>query len=254
MVGERMMRCILDIGEEMLRSGAEVRRVEDSMERMFAACGVVRSDVLAIASGIHATVLTAEGLTLTQTRRVRTCVTDYGKVDALNGLSRYICSTHPDEADIRARLAAIAAGRRESPLWALLGGVLGSGAFAVFFGGSALDGLAAALLSLPYSLFGRYLRKGELNPVIYNFLWSLLFGLASQGLARTGLGISADMVAIGCIMLMTPGVLVTGSLRDMLLGDTITGALRLSEALLMTAAIAAGFAAAILIFAGGGAL
>ena len=36
------MHCVVDIGEEMLRSGAEVRRVEDSMERMFAAYGARR--------------------------------------------------------------------------------------------------------------------------------------------------------------------------------------------------------------------
>ena len=81
-------------------------------------------------------------------------------------------------------------------------------------------------------------------------IWSLIMGLLAQGAVALGFGAQADMIMIGCIMLLIPGALVTASLRDMLLGDTITGALRLSEALLMAVSIAAGFAVAILICSG----
>lgn len=247
---DEIMHCVVDIGEEMLRSGAEVRRVEDSMERMFAAYGARRSDVLAIASGIHVTVVSADGRTLTQTRRVRTVSNNYGKVDALNALSRAVCEGKPEAGEIRARLSAITDAKRESPVWRFLGGILGAAAFAVFFGGTVADGLIAALISLPYTASELWLRRPDMNPVVYNFVWSLLMGLLAHASVAMGFGGHVDMIMIGCIMLPIPGALVTASLRDMLLGDTITGALRLSEALLMAVAIAAGFAAAILICTG----
>lgn len=246
---EQIMHCVMDIGEEMLRSGAEVRRVEDSMERMFAAYGARRSDVLAIASGIHVTVVSAAGETLNQTRRVRTVSNDYGRVDSLNALSRRICAECPSAEEIRAVLRGITE-RKESPLWRILGGIFGSAAFTVFFGGSLMDGLAAAVISLAFSASELWLRRSHMNPVVYSFVWSLLMGLAAEVCVRLGFGANADSISIGCIMLLIPGALMTASLRDVLLGDTITGALRLSEAMLMALSVAAGFGAAILIFAG----
>jgi uncharacterized membrane protein YjjP (DUF1212 family) len=213
---EEIMHCVVDIGEEMLRSGAEVRRVEDSMERMFAAYGARRSDVLAIASGIHVTVVTGQGHTLTQTRRVRTVSNNYGKVDALNALSRAVCEGKPEAAEIRTRLSAITDAKRESPVWRFLGGILGAAAFAVFFGGTVADGLIAALISLPYTASELWLRRPDMNPVVYNFVWSLIMGLLAQGAVAAGIGGHADMIMIGCIMLPIPGALVTASLRDML--------------------------------------
>ena len=49
------------------------------------------------------------------------------------------------------------------------------------------------------------------------------------------------MSVIGNIMLLVPGVVFTNGFRDLLLGDSISGWLRLSEALIQTLAMAAGY-------------
>ena len=54
-----------------------------------------------------------------------------------------------------------------------------------------------------------------------------------------------DKIIIGDIMLMIPGISLTNSVRDMLLGDTLSGTMRLVESLLWAGAQAAGFMAAI---------
>ena len=46
------------------------------------------------------------------------------------------------------------------------------------------------------------------------------------------------------IMLVIPGIQFTNSLRDMINGDTISGLLNLTEAILKALAVAAGFALA----------
>lgn len=43
--GEALLACILDMGELLLVSGAEVRRVEDTLTRLCAAYGFERADV-----------------------------------------------------------------------------------------------------------------------------------------------------------------------------------------------------------------
>ena len=57
-----------------------------------------------------------------------------------------------------------------------------------------------------------------------------------------GLGESVDMISIGNIMLLIPGIPLTNSLRDMFSGNTISGMMRFLEAIIMALVIAFGFA------------
>ena len=50
---------------------------------------------------------------------------------------------------------------------------------------------------------------------------------------------------IGDIMLLIPGLTVTSAMRDMIVGDTISGLLRLIESIWWAGALACGFMAAI---------
>lgn len=60
----------------------------------------------------------------------------------------------------------------------------------------------------------------------------------------------ADMVLIGVIMLLVPGIPFTNAIRDILLGDIISGSLRLVEAVLLAAMLALGMMAAIWLMGG----
>ena len=55
------------------------------------------------------------------------------------------------------------------------------------------------------------------------------------------LPIHADKVMMGLIMLMIPGRALTNSIKDIFLGDTLSGIMRFTEALFCGAAIAFGF-------------
>ena len=58
---------------------------------------------------------------------------------------------------------------------------------------------------------------------------------------RVGIGVHLDKILIGCIMLTIPGIPITYAMRDMLLGESITGLFRFVESLLIAASIAGGF-------------
>ena len=49
---------------------------------------------------------------------------------------------------------------------------------------------------------------------------------------------------VGVIMLLVPGVAFTNAVKDIFIGDTISGVMRLTEAVLWAAALALGFALA----------
>lgn len=59
--------------------------------------------------------------------------------------------------------------------------------------------------------------------------------------------VNSNIVMIGFIMIVIPGVAFTNSARDFLLGDTISGSLRMLESILYAACIAGGVALSLLL-------
>ena len=89
-----------------------------------------------------------------------------------------------------------------------------------------------------------------MNGVVFQFIASFLSGVSTLLLCRFGMQFHADKVLIGIIMLLIPGIMLTNSIRDILLGDIISGSLRLVEAILMAATLALGMMAAIWLMGG----
>ena len=69
-----------------------------------------------------------------------------------------------------------------------------------------------------------------------------------QGLRGSGLYTARHHIMIGDIMLLIPGLMSTNAIRDVLIGDTLSGIIRLIAALLLAAALALGFMGAIILF------
>lgn len=250
----KLLQAILDIAEEMLVCGAEVSRVEESIERMCGAYGCDRRRVNAfiITSNIQVTLEDPEGHIITQIRRIVRNDTNFDRLDHLNDLSRYICRERPPLSELLRRYEAVM-NRRGLPVWVeYLGALLIAGCFAVFFGGNARDGAAAALLGLLITLAMRFSGRFEENQLAKVFMTSVLAGFAALAEVGLGLGNNVDKIMIGGIMLLIPGIAMTNSLRDMLIGDLASGLLRLVNSLLLATAIACGFALPLILTGGAG--
>ena len=88
------LHTLLDVGEVMLANGAEIKRVEDTMERMGRAYGASRMNVFSIISFIMVTMSLPDGQEVTQTRRIlKPAGTDFEKLEELNRLSGGIAAS-----------------------------------------------------------------------------------------------------------------------------------------------------------------
>lgn len=241
----QLLHAILDIGEDMQNSGAEISRVEDSVNRMCVGYGIRRVNTFTITSNMIVTLEIDDDTVITQTRRIRQGTTDFARLDQLNSLSRYICAHAPSVAEIRRRYAAVSVPRPLPKPVSYLAAVMTAAAFAVFFGGGPRDALAAGILALLIETLMLLPLRRQANPILYLFAVSLLTGLGGIGLVRLGLGAHLDKILIGCIMLTIPGIAITNAIRDLLSGDTVSGLSRLCESLLQAAGIAGGFCLAI---------
>jgi uncharacterized membrane protein YjjP (DUF1212 family) len=238
---EQLLTCALDIGEQMLVSGAEIGRVEDSIRHICSAYGCGRTDVFTITSSIVVSIEDANRNFYTQTRRITATKTDLTRLDKLNALTRRICATKPGYDRVQAELSDICSGKTY-PLWfEALASALIAGSFAVFFGGSWMDGLVSAILGLALRYITWILQKARLNQIFTNVVASFLLCFSSIALTRAGIGDNVNMIIIGGFMLLIPGIALTNSLRDMISGDIMSGMLRFFDAVLVAAAIAAGF-------------
>ena len=237
----KLLKCILDAGELILKSGGEINRVEDTMTRMCRAYGFLQIEAFAISSFMFLTVTTRDDRILTQTRRVREYDTNLQRVDRMNQLAREVCADplEPEALEKKIREIQELKVRSHRSMALLYGGI--AAVFSVFYGGGAREaavagGVGICLYFLLYFL-EHLLENGILRYAFCSGAGSLLLCL----LRKSGVYFMADAVIMGNIMLLIPGLVFTNSIRDMLNGDTMTGLLRVCESLLRTVAIAAGF-------------
>ena len=242
-----ILAIALDVGAETLRVGGEIHRVEDTVARICRAYGAESVEVFAITSLITAEVRMPDGTYATRNRRVLTTYNHLARLEALNALSRTICQNPISASEVEHRLEAI---RRYRPVpeWlCYLGGMLATGGFAVFFGGTLMDGLAASVIAFVLLLFAR-LRPIQINGMVKTLISSFAAGILSVLSVELGFGDHVDKIIIGTIMLEIPGLSFGNALRDMLSGDTLAGAMRFIQAILQALMIALGYMAALLLF------
>lgn len=239
----------LDIGESILKCGGEPHRIEDTIERICTAYGAEHTDVFALPSLIIAGVRMSDGKTYSQVRRVYKTANNMYRLELMNDISRKICEGKISLDDVDAEIKKATESRPFNKFLILLGGVLGAGGFAVFFGGTLYDALAAAIAGFVVSVFNFHKVKFS-NQMFYTIVVSFVGALTGLALFEVGIGDNLDMIMIGTIMLVIPGLAFGNAVRDLLFGDTVSGIIQLVQAILVAVMVAFGFAGAIIIFGG----
>ncbi len=237
----RLFNYAMDIGEQMLISGAEVHRVEESISRICYALGASRVDVFIITSSMVVTVHTSEGETYTQTRRVLTNNINFEKLHLLNQLSREICEKDLSEQEIKDKLN-IAANCKKYPIWfeficyAIIAGV-----FTLFFGGSIIEAILSLFVGAVVRISIFFCDKIISNKIFGKFFSTVIITVLAFLAVKLGWISNVDKLIIGNIMTLIPGIGLTNALRDLFTGDSIAGLLRSIDAILTALAIAAGY-------------
>ena len=242
-----MLTLAIEMGRAMLKSGAEVARVEDTITRICSAYGCDEINVFTITSSIVVTVRSPQGEMITQTRRVSSSAVNMTRLDKLNDLSRRICTEKPEIASVRPEVDRIL----REPVYSFgmlcLASAGAAASFTAFFGGSWQDMIVSALLGVVLRCCMSALEKVVSNNMFSNYVVACVVGLLAIFSARAGLGTDYGKIIIGNIMLLISGAAFFNSLRDIITGDMMAGILRLCEAVVLAVFIAAGVATAMLL-------
>lgn len=236
-----LLDCMLDLGQMLLDCGAEISRVEDTLNRIGKAYQAAKTDVFVITSIISLTIAFPGHESVTETRRItRDGSTDFIRLEKLNALSRAVCAEPLPLPDLEKRLQDIAKGRKPFAVqfW---GSVLAAGSYALFFGGTIMDAIASAGFGILICLLQIRLDKTEINTVARNLLISFLVGVGVGIIVSLAPDLHMDKILIGDIMLLIPGLAMVNAVRNVLLGNTISGLVRLADSLLWAGSLAGGF-------------
>lgn len=244
---QHILSRILDLGEQIQRSGGEIYRVENTIQRICQSYGFTKIDVFSITSFISLSVHDEEGHVYTETRHLYYWDLDLDRLEQLCNLARRICAETPDSKAFAAMLSAVTNRLSHPKRQPALGNLLIAFFFTFYFGGNLIDACAATLAAVVIVLMNRYVSRPDTNRIIYTVCCAALSGLAATLLSKI-LPLHLDTILIADIMILVPGLMIVNALRDMMMGDLVSGLLRLVEGCLIGVAIAAGYGLVLLIF------
>lgn len=235
-----ILELSFQMGETLLKNGAEISRVQETMERVAKAYHAEQFNVYVLTNAIFATGVEQGTERSVELRHIPSTNTHLGRISAVNQLSREIVQgKHTVEEAFRILRRIQSLPFSSLPLATLACGV-GSASFSFLFGGSLLDACTAFVCGLVLELYLYWVGRHNLSKFLTNLSASALVTLCGALFLFLGFGHNMDKIIIGSIIRLVPGVALTTSIRDFFNGDYLSGAIRMLDAFLVGGCIAVG--------------
>lgn len=236
------LETVLYAGNLLLSSGAEIYRAEETMHRIADAMHIKDLDAYVTNRGIFASGnVPGKGIE-SRIMSVPDKELNIDKIEAVNELSREVCSNRMDLLYLKTSLQNIANMGEQNVAEKILSYFLGAGCFSYAIGTSFRDSLCAAIIgSLVgfYMIWSKYRIKSR---VLITIIASILTAVLSHFCVAIGLGSKLSFIIIGAMMDLVPGVAFVNSVREFSQNNFATGQTLLTSALLTCVSMASGVA------------
>ncbi|MDU2582934.1 MAG: threonine/serine exporter family protein [Anaerococcus hydrogenalis] len=232
-------------GAMMLKNGAEIYRVEDTIER------IIRSIYNASDIDVFATFnammysFNVDGKTYANVKRVKNRGNNLIIVDKVNSFSRKFCNHELTLDEALIELDKIRKTTIIDPKVAIVGAVLASTAFPILVNPKDpifLDLPVTFLVSLLTFLVYRNIEKKMYGYFIDNFVAGIMVSFLTLMIGKFFGGFNTANVIISSMMPYVPGFILTNSIRDLMSGDATSGLVGLTMSLFISLALAIGVA------------
>ena len=252
---KKVLSFAVELGDILLRNGAEVYRVEDSVLAILNSYDITDCDVYVLSNGIFASADEVTEHASSMIRHVPMYPTHLGRIAGLNSLCREVCSKEITLEEAWVKLEECKRIPSYNFPMLIIATAIGCGGFSYLYGGTVLDALVACVVGAVLRLFLYFEARMGNSKTITNVLASMVISLTAILLYAAGLPVHYDKIIIGAIMPLVPGIPLTNSIRDFINSDYLSGSIRLIDALLTAFCIAVGVGVVITFahFIGGGA-
>jgi len=222
-VTKEILTLAVETGDALLRNGAEVYRVEDTVLHILKAYEITDCDVYVLSNGIFASA-------------------NENREDACSMIR------HVPLGSAWVRLEECKSIPKNKNWVEIFFCGVGSAGFCYLFGGTALDSFVAFFIGLVLQIFLIASDRHLESKFITNILGSGIVTFLSLIVLSAGIPILQDKVVIGDIMPLVPGIALTTSIRDFFNGDYLSGAIHMIDAILTAFSIAVGVGAVITLY------
>lgn len=228
------------MGTLLLQNGAEISRVQDTMERVVKAYNVDEFGVYVITNGIFANGVENGVSKHTAIQYVKTSSIHFGRIAALNQLSREICAGKLSVSDA----FEVAHKIKDIPYtkdWLMiLASGIGCAGFCYVFGGTIRDTIAAFIVGLIVQAFLSATDKISMGKITSNLLASAIATIGAIFFLKVNLGQNLDYIIAGSLIRLVPGVALTTAIRDFFNSDYLSGTIRIIDVIIVGGCIAIG--------------
>lgn len=242
---QRAVKIAVNIGTLLMRNGAEVYRVEESIRRILSSYGYENPDVFAIPNHLVVSVENESGEAVTRTKRIYVRSVNFEKVVALNDLSRRLSMKPLPFDDVDREIERIQNKMGYSSIISFLSSGLVALFFTLMFGGNWLDGIIACFAVLMGRVVCSQMERFHANSFFVTMTASFIHSTVAYLFAFNLLSLHLNHIIVGTLMVLVPGVAFMTAVRDIIARDLIAGIMEMMEAIVIAVAIAIGSAASL---------
>lgn len=239
-------RSVLEVasraGSILVESGAEISRVEETIERICRHYGVQSEHAYVLSNGIFLAAGSRSEKSYASVRYIPVKGTRFDRVSAVNQFSREVVAGKYTVEEAEKELDRIEHLPGKPGLAQILASGAGAAAFCVLFGGNGTDALCAFLAGILLWVFILRAVAAGKSKMVTNIIGGMLVTTICYILKYFDVGQNLHEMIIGSVMPMIPGAAFINGIRDITDEDYLSGFVRMLDALLVFVSISIGVA------------
>ncbi len=229
----------LKAGELLLKSGAEIYRVEDTIVRIFKAYGQ-HCECFVLLTGIFISAKGDDNKSISVIRRVRSQGFDLNRIEMVNAFSRNLNQNRISYTEAINSLNDMEKSNVYNYWTHVTSAGLTALVYTLLFEGVFLESVIAFIISVFI-----FVVKTKIERIgFFDFITFFISGIIAAGLGLTAFKIfpwiNIYKVIIGGIIILLPGMAIANGIKDALHGDIVSSLYRLIEVVFTLLGIGAG--------------
>lgn len=247
---KRVVDMALEAGRILLRNGAEIFRVEETITRICNHFGVEHVDIFTLCHGIFVSAENEKGDAYTKVKHIPLSGAHLGIVAQVNELSRQIAEGKVTISEAEEKLREIDKTPSSNGVLLIIGGGIAAACYGYLMGANLTECLVAFCIGCIVQVWVLVAKRCHLSKIIVNIVGGMLimlFALFARMITSTVI-LRLDGIIIGSIMPLIPGLAFTNAIRDIADSDFLSGTVRMMDALMVFVYIAVGVGIVLITF------
>lgn len=236
---DKLLQTATFAGRILLENGAEIYRVEETINKICHSYNIYNCDSFVTLTGIVVSIYDNDN-TVTAVKRITDRKVDLNKIDKVNDLSRRIVKDNISLDNLYYELSNINKEKPYSNKIFIIFSALCAASFTYILGGNSYDFFISLIMGFFVSISQLKFNRYNINAFFSHFFCSALASLIAVIFHLLINDVSIDKTIIGTIMLLVPGLAITNAVRDIINGDFLAGIAKAAEALMVAISLAAG--------------